>query len=266
MKRTMKKLMILVCGIAFSIMMLMTAFAGEWKRDHHGWKFFENGGKYFKSSWKNINGEWYYFGQDGYMKESCWIGDYYVGSDGAMYVSSITPDGYVVDDTGKWVRFDFKQFAGEYLFSSGAGGWRTILSLHESGEFTGSWIDGNLGESGEGYDGTTHITEFAGKFVDLTQVNEYTYHAKLGNLRNTNTKTTYIEDRHRYNYTDIAYGIQDGVDFYFYTSEAPMEALPEEFKFWAKLYRYNIPKDSGKLGLRGIYNLQEEYGFGDMSE
>ena len=39
----------------------------------------------------------------------------------------------------------------EFFFRSGAGAWRTIITLNRDGTFTGSYLDSEMGESGEGY-------------------------------------------------------------------------------------------------------------------
>jgi len=83
--------------------MSLTAFAGQWKSDNKGYWYQNNDNSYPVLSWQEIDGKWYYFGSDGYMAASQWVGNYYVGSDGAMLINTTTPDGYQVNATGAWV-------------------------------------------------------------------------------------------------------------------------------------------------------------------
>ena len=39
----------------------------------------------------------------------------------------------------------------EFCFSSGVGGWFTVLYIHEDGSFDGHYQDSNMGVTGEGY-------------------------------------------------------------------------------------------------------------------
>ena len=53
----------------------------KWIKDNTGWWYQMDSS--WAVGWKLIDGKWYYFGQDGYMKSSCYIDGYYLGSDGA---------------------------------------------------------------------------------------------------------------------------------------------------------------------------------------
>ncbi len=52
-----------------------------------------------------------------------------------------------------------------FIFTGGAGGWGTELYVKPDGSFTGSYCDGEMGETGPGYDnGTVYLCDFSGKF------------------------------------------------------------------------------------------------------
>lgn len=63
-----------------------SAFAGNWKNESDGWKYYKNSSTYLTSQW--------FLDEDG-----CW---YYLDSEGNMMTDTITPDGYTVKKDGSW--------------------------------------------------------------------------------------------------------------------------------------------------------------------
>ena len=109
--------------------------------------------------------------------------------------------------------------------------------------------------------GTQYRAIFSGQFEDIVKVNDYTYSMKLYQLNIEKQEET-IEDGVLYIPSE-AYGISGGKNFLFYTKEAPMGELPEEFLEWGWLpavinYEYQ-PTDL--LGHFGLYNEDGMYGF-----
>ncbi|MDO4789284.1 MAG: hypothetical protein Q4A19_09025 [Johnsonella sp.] len=80
-----KKISLILFTICFSMSMLVTAFAGSWKRDSLGWWYQEDNGSYPREAWREVNGAWYYFDYDGYM-----------------LFDTYTPDGYFLGESGAW--------------------------------------------------------------------------------------------------------------------------------------------------------------------
>ncbi len=70
-------------GLAFvsTVVLGVTAYAGEWL---------------------NVSGNWYYRDDFGNNVTNQWIGNYYLGSDGVMLTNTWTPDGYYVGADGAW--------------------------------------------------------------------------------------------------------------------------------------------------------------------
>lgn len=98
----MKRLSTILATVIFSMLMVFSSFAGEWKSNNVGlWWWEYSDGTYAANCWENINNKWYYFDGTGYMATNKWIGDYYVGADGAMLVNCSTPDGAQVGADGK---------------------------------------------------------------------------------------------------------------------------------------------------------------------
>lgn len=100
--------------------------------------------------------------------------------------NGIDADGSGSDSTGdpdrdEWVTIDdaediYREDAGEvfaemsdwlFIFSSGAGGWGTTLSVNPDGTFTGRYHDSEMGSTGPGYpNGTVYECSFSGRFSD----------------------------------------------------------------------------------------------------
>ena len=53
----------------------------------------------------------------------------------------------------------------QFIFSSGAGGWATELSVEPDGTFSGEYYDSDMGDTGDGYEnGTYYECKFTGRF------------------------------------------------------------------------------------------------------
>lgn len=153
----------------------------------------------------------------------------------------------------------FDQLPEEFVFSSGAGAWRTVIYLNDDGSFDGKYSDSDMGISGDKYpNGTVYLREFKGKFINPKQINEYTYSMELNSpleLIGGNNNEEYIENDIRYVYTD-PYGFNDADEFYLYLPGAPLDDLPDEFLSWCFL-----DKTDKTLPYYGIYNIGGEQGF-----
>lgn len=151
----------------------------------------------------------------------------------------------------------------EFTFASGAGGWRTVLTLNPDGSFEGSYSDSDMGDSGDGYpNGTVYVCEFSGQFDDIKQVDDHTYSMTLGEVTTSKEKDEdWIEGRIRYIASD-PYGLEDGKEFLLYTPETPIEGLSEEFlSWWPNRYTQSGEQPLETLSCYGIYNQKMGYGF-----
>jgi hypothetical protein len=151
------------------------------------------------------------------------------------------------------------------IFSSGAGGWGTVLTLNPDGSFTGEFSDSDMGSNGEDYPkGTVYLCNFAGQFTDIKQVDDHTYSLTLADLTITteNQEEEWIEDDIRY-VAATPYGFEEGKDFLFYTPETPVEGLEEEFVWWWPNWNYQTVygQDPDTLSCYGLRNLATDQGF-----
>lgn len=148
----------------------------------------------------------------------------------------------------------------EFIFSSGAGGWRTVLRLNKDGSFTGNYSDSEMGSTGEGYPkGSVYVCDFSGKFTDIKKDGQ-NYTMKLESLESEKKEgEEWIEDEIKYIYS-TPYGIEGGKNFVIYAPDTPLEGFSETFLSWWP-GRYSENKDQKTLGFYSICNVETEEGF-----
>lgn len=151
-------------------------------------------------------------------------------------------------------------FPMSFTFSSGAGGWRTWMTLFADGTFEGQYSDSEMGDTGEGYpNGSYYIADFTGRFGNIEKLDEFSYSMELEEITlQREPGTSWIEDEIRYVAAE-AYGLDGGTEFILYTPETPVEGLSEMFLSWWP-GRFEDPA-SKTLSCYGIYNKAEETGF-----
>lgn len=159
----------------------------------------------------------------------------------------------------------FSIFAGNYYFSSGAGGWGTEVTLNEDGTFTGDFHDSDMGDFGEGYPGgTVYTCKFTGNFSELTKVDDFTYTATIEALDyDKDVNTEEIIDEIRYVKAE-PYGFDNADVFEFYLPGKPIKELSEEFLSWSEV-RYAAISPL-VLPIKSFYNVGGEQGFNGEQE
>lgn len=152
-------------------------------------------------------------------------------------------------------------FPMEFLFSSGAGGWGTTLTLYEDGTFEGAYHDSEMGDIGDGYpNGSVYVSVFSGKFGEIQKTDAYTWSMTLEELTTQNKPgEEWIEDEIRYVASEPM-GVHGGETFLFYTPETPVTALTEDFLSWWPM-RYLAEEAPETLSCYGINNLETGDGF-----
>lgn len=131
----------------------------------------------------------------------------------------------------------FQQLPESFLFSSGVGAWASELELSSDGAFVGSYHDGEMGSTGEGYPGgTVYISNFSGKFTEPEQTGTYTYTMKLDELNvEHEANGYYIKDGVRYEYS-VPLGVNDAEDFTIYMPGYPKDNLTEDILYWIRSF------------------------------
>ena len=143
----------------------------------------------------------------------------------------------------------------ELAFSSGAGGWATILELEKDGTFRGDFHDSEMGVSGEGYVASYYTCKFTGRFENIRKINDYTYKMTLAGYETEEPEgKEWIEDEVRY----IAwgpYGIEDGKEFIFYTPAFPILEADDEFLSWWPFNFSPEKKNAETISMYAVYNV-----------
>jgi len=153
----------------------------------------------------------------------------------------------------------------EFYFSSGMGGWRTLLYIDSDGSFSGCYSDADMGVTGPGYQyGTYYICEFSGAFEKLEKVNDYTYKTHIAHLDYDRDKedTEEIIDEMRYIYS-YPYGLDSAEDIYFYTEQTPAKELNSNILTWIGYWYSEIEEltDEDTVGCIVLYNETPQYAF-----
>ena len=157
--------------------------------------------------------------------------------------------------------FSFAELANvEFMFSSGAGGWRTVLHVGEDGSFWGEYSDSEMGSVGELYpNGTVYLSEFEGEFTKPVKVNDYTYSVGIADIEyKKKPGTEEIIDQMLWIYSTAA-GIEEANSLLLYLPGTPLEELPEEYLEWVQMAV--LDEDTKVLPFYGFYNEKDQKGF-----
>lgn len=148
----------------------------------------------------------------------------------------------------------------EFLFSSGTGGWHTLLRIDENGALTGDFHDSEMGDTGEAYpDGSVYVCPFHGQLSIVEQVDSFTWKLRLVSLESDELPANeWIEDGIRY-IAGTPYGLEDTDELLLYLPGMPIGSLPEGFLPWSHLW--DLGEDPETLPYYALYNAQGEYGF-----
>lgn len=165
----------------------------------------------------------------------------------------------------------------EMMFCSGAGAWRTYLTLYPDGAFVGEYTDSDAGSAGEDYpNGTRYVCRFHGRFGDIRQVSDASFSLVLEELSldtEYSVGEEWIEDGVRL-VSSEPYGfdgedgaaLKPGASFLFYTPEAKGHKPGTElygavyFCSWMPGSR-EFRSEIDRLGCYGLHNLETDYGF-----
>lgn len=155
----------------------------------------------------------------------------------------------------------------EFFFSSGAGGWCTVLYIDEDGSFEGNFRDSDMGSTGEGYpNGTLYYCDFKGRFTEPQKVNDYTYRFQIAEISLADeVGKEENKDGIHYIYSD-AYGLDDSEYFFMYLPGTPLAELSEEFLRWIGYHNGMEGTTDTELPFYALYNVEQEYGFYDYSQ
>jgi len=154
----------------------------------------------------------------------------------------------------------------EFLFSSGAGGWSTVVKIAPDGTFTGHYEDGDMGDTGPTYPGgTVHQCDFTGQFEVTAKVSNYEYTLNLVTLDKAGTDGDQsVKDGILYVTVDNAYGMEGGSNFALYLPGRPTDDLSQGFLEWAHGPLDWEQTPGGTLSFWALYNVGGDYGLVGM--
>lgn len=154
----------------------------------------------------------------------------------------------------------FESMTQQFIFSSGAGAWSTVITIEKDGSFTGQYHDSDMGDTGDGYSGgTVYICNFSGKFSEPEQLDTYTYSMQLESLNVEGTAgEIYYENNIKYVYSN-PYGFNDADEFVIYSPGIRIDDLPQGFVSWLRTF-VNV-QTTEVLPVYGIYNINADAGF-----
>ncbi len=155
----------------------------------------------------------------------------------------------------------------EFSFLSGAGAWRTILTLNRDGSFTGWHLDSEMGSVGEGYPhGSAYVCTFSGKFAHIRRSGDYAYTMTLTEIATERPAgEEWIEEGIRY-IASVPYGLDQGSEFVFYLPATPVDRLSADFLTWWPYQHETKENPKNTLSCYGIHNVSTGQGFFSLSE
>lgn len=151
----------------------------------------------------------------------------------------------------------------ELTFSSGAGAWRTVLTLQPDGSFTGQYSDWDGGGDPSQYpEGIYYICSFSGTFSDLRQLDETTYVMTLDTLTAQETEGEEWVEGGTLCIGSAPYGLEGGTEFFLYTPESSTDVLTTE-ALQVEWPEWNLPETvpDGQLGCWLLYNQAMDQAF-----
>lgn len=158
--------------------------------------------------------------------------------------------------------FSFSNLVGQnFVFSSGAGAWATMLKVKADGSFFGEYSDSDMGDIGEDYpNGKVYQCFFSGKFSMPEKINDYTYSVQIENIEyEKEAGTEEISDGMLFHYTD-PYGLEETNSMYIYLPGTPLAELSEDLRIWLGYYDLSTVEET-ELPFYALCNPIMQEGF-----
>ena len=179
-------------------------------------------------------------------------------------------------------------------FGSGAGAWRTILTLHPDGSFQGRYNDAEMGGTGEGFPfGTEYLCTFHGRFGQVEQTAPSSWSLTLEELELDTghpLEEKWIEEGVQYisaapygfsrrDSRDVDIPLEPGAQFTLYAPDAKGYAPGDELygmnggnedtdsimrQFWTWWPDKRAWAPDSTLDCYGLCNMETGYGFFDL--
>lgn len=152
----------------------------------------------------------------------------------------------------------------QFYFSSGVGGWYTVLYIHEDGTFEGHYQDSDMGVADAEYpNGTIYYSDFYGSFTEPEKIDDTTYSFQIASIEYPYGFGEEIKDGYYYYYS-TAYGLDGAEELYMYLPGTKLADLPEAYLRWIGYYDLDSVSET-ELPFYGLYNVKQEEGFSGYS-
>ncbi len=135
------------------------------------------------------------------------------------------------------------QLPGTFVFTSGVGAWATEMMINPDGSFEGGYIDSNMD--------SIYVSNFAGRFENVTQVDDTTYSMEMVSLEYEEDPDTMESIDGMPHYYTTAYGIEYADTVYLYTPDTPVSMLNSDCLSWLS---WVVDPNSDTLGIYVLYS------------
>jgi hypothetical protein len=166
------------------------------------------------------------------------------------------PDEVAADEVNEAFQWIYDELSGKsFIFSSGAGAWRTAFTFTDNGTFSGTYSDANGPE--------IFVSEFVGQFAINEEVDEFTYRLDLTNFDVTSETGTEEQDGDMIiTYVDEPHGFPTGSDtFELYLPYKPKSEVSDEYLSWV----YGQANNGREfLNSFGLYNVNKGFGMEEL--
>lgn len=142
------------------------------------------------------------------------------------------------------------QLPGTFVFTSGVGAWATEMMINPDGSFEGSYIDSNMD--------SIYVSNFAGRFENVTQVDDTTYSMEMVSLEYEEDPDTMESIDGMPHYYTTAYGIEYADTVYLYTPDTPVSMLNSDCLNWLS---WVVDPNSDTLGVYVLYSENDAAAF-----
>ncbi len=141
----------------------------------------------------------------------------------------------------------FSEMPSEFVFSSGAGGWATTLTIRPDGTFDGIYSDSDYMEM--------YFSTFDGRFGQPRKTGDHTYVVKIEDFRVTNDQDKVFYEEGVEYIPANPYGMDNTDELILYVPGMPISEMPEDCRSWLIYYE----KENSALadGDYVLYNAQE---------
>ena len=239
-------------------------FSGRMMDGYRAYYTYEDGSLQFIESFISENGKWYHNQEDVTLEKA-------TATTTEKVLETMKSEIYEIQDLIEYIPFienakqpEYKDQENlsfedlrdiEFMFSSGAGGWGTIVTINEDGSFVGCYQDGNTG-SGYYYKDQRYECNFSGQFSAMIKTGPYEYTIQCESLElQQEPGTEAIIDESLVIYSD-PYGFDHAGEFKLYLPGKKASELPAGFLSWS-----HEKAESGSLDCYGLYNVGGKQGF-----